>query len=117
MTVLNHKKFKKQRLYKLTKLSTKSCVKTEKKYNRLKVNFALSIRKYTVHLQLYLTQLNLLLRAVNKFLIKKKQFFLNFSFPIEDAKKKNKISFFVYKKSISDQNFKGISQKIGLPHP
>ena len=32
----------------------------------VKVNFALSIRKYTVHLQLYLTQLSLLLRAVNK---------------------------------------------------
>ena len=30
------------------------------------MNFALSIRKYTVHLQLYLTQLSLLLRAVNK---------------------------------------------------
>ena len=32
----------------------------------VKVNFALSIRKYTVHLPLYLTQLSLLLRAVNK---------------------------------------------------
>ena len=30
------------------------------------MNFALSIRKYTVHLPLYLTQLSLLLRAVNK---------------------------------------------------
>ena len=32
----------------------------------IKVNFALSIMKYTVHLPLYLTQLSLLLRAVNK---------------------------------------------------
>ena len=32
----------------------------------LKVNFALSILKYTVYLPLYLTQLSLLLRAVNK---------------------------------------------------
>ena len=30
------------------------------------MNFALSIMKYTVHLPLYLTQLSLLLRAVNK---------------------------------------------------
>ena len=50
-------------------------------------------------------------------LIEKKQFFLNLSFPIEDAEKWIKHHFFVYKKSISDQNFKGISQKIGLPHP
>ena len=35
-------------------------------YSNLKVNFALSVRKYTVHLQFYLTQLSLLLRAVNK---------------------------------------------------
>ena len=48
-------------------------------------------------------------------LIKKKQFFLNFSFPIEDAEKWIKYHFFVYKKSITDQNFKGVSQKIGLP--
>ena len=32
----------------------------------IKVNSALSIMKYTVHLPLYLTQLSLLLRAVNK---------------------------------------------------
>ena len=32
----------------------------------IKVNFALSIMKYTVHLPLYLTQLSLLLGAVNK---------------------------------------------------
>ena len=50
-------------------------------------------------------------------LIKKKQFFLNFSFPIEDAEKWIKHHFFVYKKSISDQNFKDMSQKIGLPRP
>ena len=36
-------------------------------YNlQLKVNFALIIMKYTVHLPFYLTQLSLLLRAVNK---------------------------------------------------
>ena len=32
----------------------------------IKVNFALIIMKYTVHLPFYLTQLSLLLRAVNK---------------------------------------------------
>ena len=32
----------------------------------VKVNFALIIRKYTVHLPFYLSQLSLLLRAVNK---------------------------------------------------
>ena len=48
---------------------------------------------------------------------KKKQFFSNFSFPVEDTEKWIKHHFFVYKKSISDQNFKGISQKIGLPRP
>ena len=36
----------------------------------LKVNFALSIRKYTVHLPFYLSQLSLLLRAVNKVCLK-----------------------------------------------
>ena len=50
-------------------------------------------------------------------LTKKKQFFLNLSFPIEDAEKWIKHHFFVYRKSISDQNIKGIPQKIGLPHP
>ena len=36
------------------------------KWWQLKVNFALIIMKYTVHLPFYLTQLSLLLRAVNK---------------------------------------------------
>ena len=48
---------------------------------------------------------------------KKKQFFSNFSFPVEDTEKWIKHHFFVYKKSITDQNFKGIPQKIGLPRP
>ena len=48
---------------------------------------------------------------------KKKQFFSNFSFPVEDTKKWIKQNIFVYEKSISDRNFKGISYRIGLPYP
>ena len=48
---------------------------------------------------------------------KKKNLFSNFSFLVEDTEKWIKHHFFVYKKSITDQNFKGIPQKIGLPCP
>ena len=48
---------------------------------------------------------------------KKKKLLSNFSFHVEDTEKWLKHHFFVYKKSISDQNFKGIAQKIGLPCP
>ena len=65
---------------------------------------------YIVHNHDFLYHLGAILK-------KKKKLFSNFSFLVEDTEKWIKHHFFVYKKSISDQNFKGISQKIGLPHP
>ena len=47
----------------------------------------------------------------------KKQLFLNLSFPVQDTEKWIKHHLFVYKRSITDQNFKGLGKKLRLLHP
>ena len=79
-------------------------------------------RRYSLVLYVWFTKSILqknkdFLYHLGAILKKKKKLFSNFSFLVEDAEKWIKHHFFVYLKSISDQNFKGISQKIGLSRP
>ena len=50
-------------------------------------------------------------------LVEKKRTFWKFSFPVKDTENWIKHHLFVYKRSITDQNFKGVAQKLGLPSP
>ena len=47
----------------------------------------------------------------------KNQFFWNFCFSVKDAEKFIKHHLFIYKRFTTDQNFKGVTQKLRLPRP
>ena len=47
----------------------------------------------------------------------KNQFFWNFCFSVKDAEKFIKHHLFIYKRFTTEQNFKGVTQKLRLPRP
>ena len=94
-------------------LSSISCISSRKAYiwERLSLPHKVSPIWYViVHNHDFLYQ-------VGDTLQKKRQIISNFSFPITDTKKWWKYDLMAYKRSIIDQNLKGIAHLIRLPRP